>query len=112
MDALIQQKVQVMIELATKKLQGDINALQTELQTVKNDLANVHSQVKKGMHAEIAREASYSQQQFQPQQQQVVKNTYYNTEDRPPLDKPIDRNGVAPADVSIEKFFYFGGKRK
>jgi hypothetical protein len=27
------------------------------------------------------------------------------------LEKPIDRNGVAPADVSIEKMFYFGNKR-
>ena len=27
------------------------------------------------------------------------------------LDKPIDRNGVAPADVSIEKIFYCGTKR-
>ena len=26
------------------------------------------------------------------------------------LDKPIDRNGVAPADVSIEKMFYCGNK--
>jgi hypothetical protein len=26
------------------------------------------------------------------------------------LDKPIDRNGVAPADVSIEKIFYCGNK--
>lgn len=28
-----------------------------------------------------------------------------------PSTKPIDRNGVAPSDVSIEKFFYVGGKR-
>ena len=28
------------------------------------------------------------------------------------LDKPIDRNGVAPADVSIEKIFYSGSGRK
>ncbi|KYK26020.1 hypothetical protein AYK26_01070 [Euryarchaeota archaeon SM23-78] len=27
------------------------------------------------------------------------------------LDKPIDRNGVAPADVSIEKIFYCGNKK-
>jgi hypothetical protein len=27
------------------------------------------------------------------------------------LDRPIDRNGVAPADVSIEKMFYFGNKK-
>ena len=27
------------------------------------------------------------------------------------IDRPIDRNGVAPADVSIEKMFYCGNKR-
>lgn len=30
---------------------------------------------------------------------------------RAPEPKPIDRNGVAPADISVEKFFYFGNKR-
>ena len=33
-------------------------------------------------------------------------------EQRAKLDKPIDRNGVAPADVNIEKMFYFGNKKK
>ncbi|MBU0756691.1 MAG: hypothetical protein KKF44_01380 [Nanoarchaeota archaeon] len=28
------------------------------------------------------------------------------------LDKPIDRNNVAPKDVSVEKYFYFGKKKK
>ena len=27
-------------------------------------------------------------------------------------DKPIDRNGVAPEDVDIQKMFYFGNKKK
>ncbi len=27
------------------------------------------------------------------------------------VSRPIDRNNVAPADVSVEKFFYFGDKR-
>ena len=30
------------------------------------------------------------------------------TSERKTLDKPIDRNGVAPADVKIENFFYAG----
>lgn len=30
------------------------------------------------------------------------------TSERKSLDKPIDRNGVAPADVKIENFFYAG----
>lgn len=30
--------------------------------------------------------------------------------ERAPMDKPIDRTGVAPADVSIEKIFNFSGR--
>jgi hypothetical protein len=32
--------------------------------------------------------------------------------ERPPEARPIDRNGVAPSDVSVEKFFYSGSKKK
>ena len=32
--------------------------------------------------------------------------------ERQPEARPIDRNGVAPADVSVEKFFYMGSKKK
>jgi len=32
--------------------------------------------------------------------------------DKPAETKPIDRNGVAPSDVSVEKFFYMGNKKK
>ncbi len=35
----------------------------------------------------------------------------YNKGDKKPLDKPIDRNGVAPKDVMIEKIFNFSNKR-
>ena len=31
--------------------------------------------------------------------------------DKPVETRPIDRNGVAPADVSVEKFFYMGNKK-
>jgi len=32
--------------------------------------------------------------------------------DKPVETKPIDRNNVAPSDVSVEKFFYMGNKKK
>jgi len=35
----------------------------------------------------------------------------YQQGDKPPLDKPIDRNGVAPKDVQIHDIFNFSGKR-
>ena len=31
-----------------------------------------------------------------------------NRRDRPPVDRPIDRNNVAPKDVQIESIFYAG----
>jgi hypothetical protein len=31
--------------------------------------------------------------------------------DKPVETRPIDRNGVAPSDISVEKFFYFGNKK-
>ncbi len=67
-----------------------------------------------------------AQQQYPPQQQQQgypqqqpqqgYNNPYPNMpagrieRDAPPVNKPIDRNNVAPSDVSVEKFFYMGGK--
>ena len=33
-------------------------------------------------------------------------------QEKPPENKPIDRNGVAPSEVSVEKFFYMGNKKK
>jgi len=44
-----------------------------------------------------------------PQQQQAYAEPVQ--EERRPSDKPIDRNGVAPSSVSIEKMFYFGNKK-
>ena len=32
------------------------------------------------------------------------------TESEPRITSPIDRNGVAPSDVAIDKFFYYGEK--
>jgi len=50
-----------------------------------------------------------------PQQVQSVQTVFKTPEQEvQPIqkrhDKPIDRNGIAPADVSIDKMFYFGQK--
>jgi hypothetical protein len=47
-------------------------------------------------------------------QQQTWNQPYppqVQVQERAPATVPIDRNGVAPADVSVEKFFNFSGKR-
>jgi hypothetical protein len=56
-------------------------------------------------------------QQMQPMAQQSAQPQSWNLpfpqqmQERPPATQPIDRNGVAPADVSVEKFFYFGNRK-
>lgn len=51
----------------------------------------------------------YPQQNFA---QPVSPYPQGRTGDKPPETRPIDRNGVAPSDVSVEKFFYSGSKKK
>ena len=40
------------------------------------------------------------------------RNKWASPSERPASTEPIDRNGVAPSEVSIEKFFYMGNKKK
>jgi hypothetical protein len=56
--------------------------------------------------------------QAPPQQPQTAQGTWnqpYPPQmrggDKPASTQPIDRNGVAPSDVSVEKFFYMGNKK-
>lgn len=45
---------------------------------------------------------------------EVVRKTreaLFNRQERAPVDRPIDRNGVAPKDVSIEKIFNCSHKK-
>jgi hypothetical protein len=39
------------------------------------------------------------------------RETLFNRKDRAPLDKPVDRNGVAPKDVQIVDIFNCSGKK-
>lgn len=61
---------------------------------------------------------SYPQQAQQQPPQQTWNQAYPPQQrggDKPPSAAPIDRNGVPPSDVSVEKFFNFsgtGGKKK
>jgi hypothetical protein len=52
-------------------------------------------------------------QQAPPQQQGSWNQPYppqFRGGDKPPSTQPIDRNGIAPSDVSVEKFFNFSNK--
>ncbi|HJX05626.1 MAG TPA: hypothetical protein VJ461_02870 [Candidatus Nanoarchaeia archaeon] len=61
---------------------------------------NVHDSFREESHSSSKRESRDSRHVEESSEKEAQTK----------LDKPIDRNGVAPADVSIEKIFYCGNK--
>ena len=131
MDAFTQKRFELMIEMATKKLQQDINSLKDHVNSLNNEIGSLKSQV--------------SRLQFQPQQSRVVQRTLTGASEeihatQPSMQQKKDvkivdcrpederheqfQSGAAknaepvrprygdyePKDVSIDKFFYFGRK--
>ena len=129
-DAFSQKRFELMIDMATKKLQQEIVSLKEALSTVHMEMGSLKSQV--------------SRIQFQPQreaarqEQSPAQSQEYNEPSQEKRDaKIVDcrphgertdsfqggsaKNSAEPIrprfgdyqskDVSIEKFFYFGNKR-
>lgn len=125
-DVFTQKRIELIIEMATKKLQQEIQALKDQLFSFQNEIGSLKSQV--------------SRLQFQPQQavqktlfesesvsepQRQVKKDVQIVDCRPDGERKGDFKSGAeknaepvrprygdyePKDVSIDKFFYFGRK--
>ena len=128
LDAFTQKRFELMIDMATKKLQQEILSLKDQVTSLHSEVGSLKSQI--------------SRAQFQPQQHHVVQSTLSDSPQavepsvKPNKDvKIIDcrpenerkeqfQSGAAknaepirprygdyePKDVSIDKFFYFGRK--
>ena len=124
LDAFTQKKYELMIDMATKKLQQEIvtlkeafNALNGELNSLRSQVSRLQFQPQTVHHAEEQREI---------QHQQVEQKKEIKIVDcRPEEDRKQEfQSGAAknaepvrprygdykPEDVSIGKFFYFGRK--
>ena len=124
-DAFTQKRFELMIDMATKKLQQEITVLKEYISSLNSEIGSLKSQV--------------SRIQFQPQQSHAVQRTLTANENQDIQPKkevkivdcrPEDerkgefQSGSAknsepvrprygdykPEDVSIDKFFYFGRK--
>ncbi|MBI4016786.1 MAG: hypothetical protein HY363_03775 [Candidatus Aenigmarchaeota archaeon] len=94
-DFLLEKKFNLMIDMNNKKFQEAINILQGHISKLSQELANVRNELAEAKHkpreskAEVSKEKqeSFPKQEVHPRQGQF-----------------------SPADVSIEKMFYFGKK--
>ena len=121
LDAFTQRRFELMVEMATKKLQQEIQTLKEHVSSLNSDLSSLKSQI--------------SRLQFQPQhsvQKKLVEEPGVKprkeveiVDCRPEGEKKEEfQSGAArnsepvkprygdyqPSDVSIDKFFYFGRK--
>ncbi|MBI2558311.1 hypothetical protein HYW20_03230 [Candidatus Woesearchaeota archaeon] len=126
-DLFTQKRFELMIEMATKKLQQEINLLKESLCSMAGEINSVKSQI--------------SRLQFQPPQAHAVQKTLVEPQHKEEISRPkkeveivdcrpdherkeefksgAERNSepvrprygdYEPKDVSIDKFFYFGRK--
>ena len=122
-DLFTQKRFELMIEMATKKLQQEIAALKEHIISLNSELGSLKSQVSRMQfqpqgHA-VQRTLVDSQESLQPKKD--VKIVYCRPENERKEDfksgaaknaEPVKpRYGdYEPKDVSIDKFFYFGRK--
>lgn len=86
------------------------NQTERHLQIQKNKILTLEKEVSE-LRNELSKATSII---YRLQDKEVVERSreaLLNRRDKPPVDRPIDRNGVAPADVQLSKIFNCAGKR-
>ena len=127
LDVFTQKRFELMVEMAAKKLQNEINSVKETLCSMAGEINSLKSQI--------------NRLQFQPQQSRAVQTTLSDSQSQQQGANPRKEVGIVdcrpegerkeefksgaarnsepikprfgdykPDDVSIEKFFYFGRK--
>ncbi|HLC60771.1 MAG TPA: hypothetical protein VJJ52_05050 [Candidatus Nanoarchaeia archaeon] len=130
LDAFTQKRFELMVEMATKKLQHEIeslkvafNSLNAELNSMKSQVSRIQFQPQQSHH--ISRPAAEGSQPAYEDQSLSVKKETKIVDCRPDGERTVEfvsgssKNSepIRPRfgdykseDVSIDKFFYFGRK--
>lgn len=105
-DEMLARKIEIMLEMQGKKLLAELQGVREEVAALREEMAALKELANKAAFAPAAR-APASQADPQPATQAPPPEKAASSK---PKQEAIDRNGIAPADVSIEKIFYCGQK--
>ena len=126
-DMFTQKRFELMIDMATKKMQQEMNALKEQIGSLNSEIGSLKSQISRIQFQPQQRAVQTTlseQQQFQTQNVQQKKDVKI-VDCRPEGDRKEEfQSGASknaepvrprygdyePKDVSIDKFFYFGRK--
>ncbi|HLG23382.1 MAG TPA: hypothetical protein VI564_00460 [Candidatus Nanoarchaeia archaeon] len=126
-DMFAQKRMELMIDMATKKLQQELNAVKEQMASLHNELGSLKSQLNRVQFSKPAVQVVQGavQESFIQQQPVQEKRNVEIVDCRPEDQRPKEfisgaaRNSeplrprfgdYKPEDVSIEKMFYFGRK--
>jgi len=123
-DYLLEKKIEVKLEMAVNKIVAEINTLKNSINDLNTELTNIKRQIRESSVKEKPVLVNQPAQQEVKQEKDVhddgwpkewprlcQQSPIEGTEEKqqkPPEDKPIDRNKVAPSKVCMEKIFYCG----
>lgn len=113
-DSLPIKQVEVLLDIQTKKLQQEISSLREELSRTKEELLQKFKEVRVQEASPVPSATEQFAAASPPQPEPEGPRGMTATEaavapvEAPAATEPVDRNGVDPADVSIEKIFYTG----
>lgn len=117
MDILYQKKIELMLDIATKKYDKEISTLKQEIETLKKFLSAANNEIgtlKNHNNIDIEQDIQNRPQSQQPKKKVEIVDLRPK-EEQQEIDKSKNAEPLRPRygdykseDVSIEKFFYFG----
>lgn len=131
LDAFTQRRFELMVEMATKKLQNEINTLKEHVSSLNRDLGSLKSQISRlqfepqqdNFQRVLDPQLNISEQQniqpIHPQKEVKIVDCRPEGERKEPFQSGVAKHSeplrprygdYKPEDVSIDKFFYFGRK--
>ena len=125
-DEMTFQRIEVLLDMQAKKINAEIKKLREELSQAKEELRKeIHARQDAFQQAGPVRTQMWADAPQMQEPQPVPRYAQQETprypqeqgygqqqREKAPETRPIDRNGVAPSEVSVEKFFYMGNKKK
>ncbi len=127
LDAFTQRKFELILDMATKKLQQGIAALKGQLKSMNSEIASLKSQVSRlqfqpqhySAQKTLVEPDSFQEQAIKPKKEVKIVDCRPENERREDFQSGAAKNAepikprfgdYKPEDVSIDKFFYFGRK--
>lgn len=104
-DYMIQKRIEIMMDMANKKVVGELNKINGMVNKMNEEIAYIKKQISEGRHLLNTKPVTAAEIAENKKSQESVGSANKEEASKP-------RYGdYKPEDVKIDKFFYFGNKQ-